>query len=199
VRLDSKSRFHSWAHDHLHLHSSFSTIRIHALLTMQLQHNALSLLPVCVILVICAPFQAIAAPWSGSDNVKASSQFATPQRQHPSVEQPRSFWSGLPQLKFLRNAFTRTGHQLPQSATKDVIAKPVTKPSNTKLPSRLLAHYNKDVVLRFNLSTPYEEQMLADAADHLLLDVWEFTNNWADIRLSEDVVRSANPSQRSII
>lgn len=30
--------------------------------------------------------------------------------------------------------------------------------------------------------------MLADAADHLMLDVWEFTNDWADIRIGEDSV-----------
>jgi extracellular matrix protein 14 len=151
-------------------------------------HNTLSLLPICVILVICAPFQAFAAPWIPGD--KASSQYATPQCK-PS--QQRSFWSGLPQLKFLRNTFVRAAHQLPQESAKNV---PVTtRQSNSKLPSKLLAHYHKDVVLRFNLSTPYEEQMLATAADRLLLDVWEFTNNWADIRLGEDVVRGIFPHQ----
>ena len=44
------------------------------------------------------------------------------------------------------------------------------------------------MVLRFNLSTPAEEKALAEAADTLFLDVWEFTNNWADIRLREDDV-----------
>jgi len=44
------------------------------------------------------------------------------------------------------------------------------------------------VVLRFNLSTAAEEKALAEAADTLFLDVWEFTNNWADIRLREDDV-----------
>jgi hypothetical protein len=53
----------------------------------------------------------------------------------------------------------------------------------------LLAKYGGDVVLRFNLSTPYEEKGLAEAADTLFLDVWAFTNNWADIRLREEDVR----------
>lgn len=45
------------------------------------------------------------------------------------------------------------------------------------------------MVLRFNLSTPHEEKELAEAADTLFLDVWEFTSNWADIRLRVDDVR----------
>ncbi len=48
------------------------------------------------------------------------------------------------------------------------------------------------MVLRFILSTPSEEKALAEAADSLFLDVWEFTNSWADIRLREEDVRS-NP------
>lgn len=44
------------------------------------------------------------------------------------------------------------------------------------------------MVLRFNLSTAAEEIALAEAADTLFLDVWEFTHNWADIRLREDDV-----------
>lgn len=81
----------------------------------------------------------------------------------------------------------RAAHQLPQESATSITV--TTKQSNSKLPSKVLAHYHRDVVLRFNLSTPYEEQMLANAADRLLLDVWEFTENWADIRLGEDVVR----------
>jgi hypothetical protein len=57
----------------------------------------------------------------------------------------------------------------------------------------LLAKYGGDVVLRFNLSTPAEEKALAEAADTLFLDVWEFTQNWADIRLREDDVRRVVP------
>lgn len=44
------------------------------------------------------------------------------------------------------------------------------------------------MVLRFNITTPLEEEQLAEAADTLFLDVWEFTSNWADIRLSQDDV-----------
>lgn len=45
------------------------------------------------------------------------------------------------------------------------------------------------MVLRFNISTSEEEIALSEAADTLFLDVWEFADNWADIRLREDDVR----------
>ena len=48
--------------------------------------------------------------------------------------------------------------------------------------------YSGDVVLRFNISTNAEAKSLAEAADTLLLDVWEFSHDWVDIRLSKDIV-----------
>ena len=53
-----------------------------------------------------------------------------------------------------------------------------------------LARYGGDVVLRFNVSTSEEAKGLAEAADTLLLDVWEFTQDWVDIRLAKDIVPS---------
>nr|POE58962.1 putative metallocarboxypeptidase ecm14 [Quercus suber] len=50
------------------------------------------------------------------------------------------------------------------------------------------ARYGGEVVLRFNISTHNEARSLADAADTLLLDVWEFSQNWVDIRLAKDIV-----------
>lgn len=44
------------------------------------------------------------------------------------------------------------------------------------------------MVLRFNISTRHEAESLAEAADTLLLDVWEFSQNWVDIRLSKGSV-----------
>ncbi|KAL5351293.1 putative metallocarboxypeptidase ecm14 [Pseudogymnoascus australis] len=64
------------------------------------------------------------------------------------------------------------------------------RPLSAQLPATLLAKYGGDVVLRFNITTEEEEAALAEAADTLFLDVWEFTNNWADIRLAEDDVPS---------
>ncbi|KAF2481723.1 hypothetical protein BDY17DRAFT_299528 [Neohortaea acidophila] len=56
--------------------------------------------------------------------------------------------------------------------------------------ARTLAPYGGDVVLRFNVSTAEEAQSLAEAADTLLLDVWDFTHNWADIRVSKAILPS---------
>jgi extracellular matrix protein 14 len=55
---------------------------------------------------------------------------------------------------------------------------------------KLVAQYSEDVVLRFKIRTVEEASALAEAACILFLDVWEFTDDWADIRLSKDVVPS---------
>jgi len=57
-------------------------------------------------------------------------------------------------------------------------------------PTHTLAQYGGDVVLRFNLSTAEEVTSFADAADTLLLDVWEFTEDWVDVRLAMELVPS---------
>ena len=52
------------------------------------------------------------------------------------------------------------------------------------------ARHGGDLVLRFNLSTSEEAASLIDAADTLLLDIWEFSHEWVDVRLSVDIVSS---------
>ncbi len=54
----------------------------------------------------------------------------------------------------------------------------------------LVAQYGQDVVLRFKINTPEHASALAEAADVLFLDVWEFNEDWADIRLAKDVLPS---------
>jgi extracellular matrix protein 14 len=54
----------------------------------------------------------------------------------------------------------------------------------------LVAQYSEDIVLRFKIRTVEEASALAEAADVLFLDVWEFNDDWADIRLSKHVVPS---------
>lgn len=95
--------------------------------------------------------------------------------------------ANLPQLTWLRDTVVRKVFGLPKPAKND-LHKPSPRPS---IPSKLSMRYGGDVVLRFNLTTSHEERMLAEAADTLFLDVWEFTHNWADIRLREDDVNSA--------
>lgn len=44
--------------------------------------------------------------------------------------------------------------------------------------------------MRFNISSADEASALAEASDILFLDVWEFNENWVDIRIAKDVVLS---------
>jgi extracellular matrix protein 14 len=92
-------------------------------------------------------------------------------------------------LTWLRDTAIEKVFGLPPKTTKLGCDKTTSRPASSPLPSTLLAKYGGDVVLRFNLSNSYEEQALAEAADTLFLDVWEFTSNWADIHLREDDVR----------
>lgn len=68
--------------------------------------------------------------------------------------------------------------------------KNVNKPGEKLLPAHTLARYGGDVLLRFNISTAEEAKSLAEASDTLLLDVWEFANDWVDIRLAQELVPS---------
>jgi extracellular matrix protein 14 len=65
-----------------------------------------------------------------------------------------------------------------------------THSAGDALGDKLAAQYSEDVVLRFRIGTAEEASALADAADVLFLDVWEFNEDWADLRLSKDVVPS---------
>ncbi|KAI8941979.1 putative metallocarboxypeptidase ecm14 [Plenodomus lindquistii] len=55
---------------------------------------------------------------------------------------------------------------------------------------QFVAHYGGDVVLRFTIRNAHEAQALSEAAATLFLDVWEFNDDWADIRMAKDVVPS---------
>lgn len=63
-------------------------------------------------------------------------------------------------------------------------------PTASGPPSTLVARYGGDLVLRFEIRSSEEAEALAEAINVLFLDVWEFTSEWVDIRLSKDVVSS---------
>lgn len=141
-----------------------------------------------LVLSLCTTIDAFALPWTTT-----TSQLSATQPQ-PTKEQLRSVFptrNVFPQLTWLRDTAIEKIFHIPPKASKTGCDKPslASRPSNSQLPATLLAKYGGDVVLRFNLTTPGEESALSEAADTLFLDVWEFTSNWADIRLRKEDVR----------
>jgi extracellular matrix protein 14 len=131
-----------------------------------------------------APLLTFAVP---NDNT-----FPNPRYGQPATQQSPKLRNVFPQLTWLRDSAIEKVFGVPPKSKKiqgDKVT-PHPRPSSTQLPATLLAKYGGDVVLRFNISTSEEEAALSEAADTLFLDVWEFTDNWADIRLREDDVRS---------
>ena len=137
-----------------------------------------------VAICLSASVHAIVVPWTTS-NSNPSHQLATEQQQQPSFKSH----SVYPQWTYIRDIVIETLFRLPPKASTSKLDKLTSPTSTSKLPGNLLAKYGGEIVLRFNLTTPEEERALAEAANTLFLDVWEFTNNWADIRLREDDVR----------
>ncbi|KAF2767226.1 putative zinc carboxypeptidase [Teratosphaeria nubilosa] len=75
------------------------------------------------------------------------------------------------------------------SAPKDCHGKDNKKTDGDKrVPPFISTRYGEQVVLRFNISKHDEARSLAEAADTLMLDVWEYSQDWVDIRLSTDIV-----------
>jgi extracellular matrix protein 14 len=53
---------------------------------------------------------------------------------------------------------------------------------------RAWARYGQDIVLRFNVTTTADAVAITEASRDLYLDVWEFNDNWVDIRLAKNDV-----------
>ncbi|OWP07472.1 hypothetical protein B2J93_5001 [Marssonina coronariae] len=135
------------------------------------------------LLLCAAPVAGFAVPWFTGDS--DHNQFST--QPHLAEHKHRSH-TIFPHLTWLRDAAIHNlfGPRLAPAAAGG--QQPTSPRSSLPLPAVSRGKYGGDVVLRFNLSTVAEETALAEAADTLLLDVWEFTDSWADIRLSEDDV-----------
>lgn len=84
----------------------------------------------------------------------------------------------------------RIWSQPPKYEEKRTASESSSRPDAKLLPAHTLAMYGGDVLLRFNISTAEEAKSLAEASDTLLLDVWEFTDDWVDIRLAQELVPS---------
>ncbi|KAH9827075.1 putative metallocarboxypeptidase ECM14 [Teratosphaeria destructans] len=105
------------------------------------------------------------------------------------LEQPqqRSFHSEPPQPKW-REWSSRLVERV-FGAPKDCHGRESKKADGEKrVPPSIGTRYGDQVVLRFNISEDEEATSLAEAADTLMLDVWEYSQDWVDIRLSKDIV-----------
>ncbi|OBT68226.1 hypothetical protein VE03_02334 [Pseudogymnoascus sp. 23342-1-I1] len=152
-----------------------------------------------LLLPALAPLPTAAIPWTTSTSTGASDSNAQSLRGHDAKAPYHRSHSVFPQLTWLRDtAIEKIFGGSPKAATdtkktaqeNGQATTSNRRPLSAQLPATLLAKYGGDVVLRFNITTEEEEAALAEAADTLFLDVWEFTNNWADIRLAEDDVPS---------
>lgn len=57
-------------------------------------------------------------------------------------------------------------------------------------PRKVQNRYGDDVVLRFKIKTQDEAQAFAEAVETLYLDIWEASQDWADVRVSRKVLPS---------
>jgi len=55
-------------------------------------------------------------------------------------------------------------------------------------PVQTKSRRGEDLLLRFNVSTPEDVASLAEIASYMYLDVWEYAEDWVDIRMAKDVL-----------
>lgn len=134
--------------------------------------------PVCALLslLLLGPSFAAAAPHDAAPSPYDAGTYAT---THNASPRP---W------RRLSDAIIRRIWKLPEDQKS--LDGQNTRTAVDALGDKLVAQYSEDVVLRFKIRTAEEASALADAADVLFLDVWEFSEDWADLRVSKDVVPS---------
>ncbi|KAI5208653.1 hypothetical protein E4T39_01418 [Aureobasidium subglaciale] len=103
--------------------------------------------------------------------------------------------SAVPSHPQLSPSSQQPSHRSAWRSVTDAIVRTVwSPPTNSRPESQVnaLPHYkhSDDVVVRFNISSSKDATSLADAADTLFLDLWEFTDDWVDIRLQKDLIPS---------
>jgi extracellular matrix protein 14 len=106
--------------------------------------------------------------------------FAAPNSCHVSAQSPLRWLSNsiISRIWPLKNSQSSATQHGDCGRVKD-------QPQTAKL-------YSEDIVLRFNVSTAEEVQAIAEAVEEYYLDIWEFTDNWVDIRLAQNFVSISN-------
>ncbi|KAI9845264.1 MAG: putative metallocarboxypeptidase ecm14 [Sclerophora amabilis] len=133
------------------------------------------------------PLRAFAAPPKSAEAIPSTPfQFSQPLPSHsPSFTQS---WRGLRQTILTIIYGIRTDEKDEAISHGETAIR--QNPASAGPPAKLLARYGGDVVLRFKISTVDESRALTEAVNILFLDVWEFRDDWVDIRLAKDVVPS---------
>lgn len=143
---------------------------------MRYNYSLLLLSTILLCVLSTAPARILAAP--SVTNQQPASPFQTPLfSQQTSTGRP---WASV------RDHLIRFIWRIPERhkdrGFKAGISKSLPGPKRT-------ARYGGDVVLRFKTQTAEDASALAEAANVLFLDVWEFTKEWVDVRLAKEVVR----------
>ena len=127
--------------------------------------------------------------WIGIPNALSIAYSPTNLQSSPS--RPFQIFQYLPTTQDYRRPWARFRDGVIQFVWKLPVGdqlKTFKAQSSSNPPSSLLARYGGDLVLRFKIRSAEEASALSEAINVLFLDVWEFTAEWVDIRLSKDVV-----------
>lgn len=128
----------------------------------------------------------IGVPQRSSSSRRLFLPFQLPSGTHPQQRRDSGPWIGLRDY-LIRHVFSLSkGHGADGESLLSGGGKQCAK---TRPPANLLASYGGDVVLRFSIASPDEAKALAEASNILFLDIWDFREDWVDIRLAKDVVR----------
>ncbi|KAF1991021.1 hypothetical protein K402DRAFT_323457 [Aulographum hederae CBS 113979] len=112
------------------------------------------------------------------------SVFAQPHLSRSDCDEPQPAW------RRISNSIFGKILDLPKPLPASDVTAANSARNHGAVTSKVTARYGGDLVLRFNITNGQEASSLAEAADILFLDLWDYTENWVDIRLSKDVVPS---------
>lgn len=69
-----------------------------------------------------------------------------------------------------------------------IFGNPAARVDTKPVERNIWAAYGGEVVVRFNITDPFEEAAISDAVERLFKDVWSYGPNYVDIRMHRDDV-----------